>query len=174
MKIAITDRIAAVIGATPEPIPACERIIAHMPQPPTIEYGGDHACYRPLCDTVTVPHPAQFVSRAHFFGTLYYELCHSTGAQSRLARPGVTDGARFASHAYSIEELVAEFGAAFLCGVSGIAPRTLDNAAAYIGHWSERLQNDKTLLIHAASQAQRAVDFILNASPVKEANRDSA
>jgi antirestriction protein ArdC len=144
-----------------------------MPHRPTIEYGGDHACYRPLFDTVTVPHPSQFVSRAHFFGTLYHELCHSTGAQSRLARPGVTEGARFASHAYSQEELVAEFGAAFLCGVSGIAPQTIDNAAAYIAHWIERLHNDKTLLIHAASQAQRAVDFILNVSTAKHTESET-
>ncbi|NOT53693.1 MAG: DUF1738 domain-containing protein, partial [Deltaproteobacteria bacterium] len=154
LPASLTDRIAAVIGETPEPMTACERIIANMPHPPTIEYGGDHACYRPLFDTVTVPHPAQFVAPAHFFSTLYHELCHSTGHLNRLARPGVTEGARFASHAYSQEELVAEFGAAFLCGVSGIAPQIIDNAAAYISHWSECLRNDKTLLIHAASHAQ--------------------
>lgn len=164
LPASLTDRITAVMGETPEPIPACERIIANMPHRPTIEYGGDHACYRPLCDTVTVPHPSQFVSTVHFFATLYHELCHSTGAGSRLARPGVTDGARFASHAYSQEESIAEFGAAFLCGVSGIAPQTIDNAAAYIAHWIERLQNNKTFLIHAASQAQHAVDFILGQS----------
>ena len=80
----------------------------------------------------------------------------------------MTDGARFASHAYSQEELTAEFGAAFLCGICGIAPQTLDNAAAYIAHWIERLHNDKTLLVHAASHAQRAVDFILNVSQAKD------
>jgi antirestriction protein ArdC len=139
-----------------------------MPHRPTIAYGGDRAYYLPMLDTVTVPHLSQFVSMANYYATLYHEVVHSTGHMSRLARPGVTDGARFASHAYSQEELTAELGAAFLCGVSGIAPQTLDNAAAYIAHWIERLHNDKTLLVHAASHAQRAVDFILTGSVSKD------
>lgn len=36
---------------------------------------------------------------------------------------------------YSREELVAEFGAAFLCARAGI-DNTLDNSAAYIAGWS--------------------------------------
>jgi antirestriction protein ArdC len=60
--------------------------------------------------------------------------------------------------------LVAELGAAYLCGSCGIAPQTLDNFAAYLASWLARLHNDKTLLWHAASHAQRAVDFILKAA----------
>ena len=62
---------------------------------------------------------------------------------------------------YSKEELVAEMGAAFLCGVAGIEHRTCDNSAAYIQGWLRTLQDDKRLLISAAAQAQRAADFIL-------------
>ena len=160
----LTERLT-----TPEPHPVdsittCEDIITNMPQRPTIEYGGDRAYYLPALDTVSVPQPSQFVSIAEFFATVYHEIVHSTGHPSRLARPGVMDGAKFASHSYCQEELLAEFGAAFLCGICGIAPQTLDNASAYIAHWVEKLQKDKTLVIHAASQAQRAVDFILGKS----------
>ena len=144
-----------------ESITACENIVKNMPHRPTIEHGGDRAYYLPALDTVTVPNPSQFVSMAEFFSTLYHELVHSTGHPSRLARPGVIDGAKFASHAYCQEELVAEFGAAFLCGICGLAPQTLDNSSAYIAHWVERLQKDKSLVIKAASQAQRAVDFMV-------------
>ncbi|NOT58313.1 MAG: DUF1738 domain-containing protein [Deltaproteobacteria bacterium] len=173
LPASLTDRIAAAMGETPEPITACEQVIANMPQRPTIEHRGDRAFYLPLLDTVTVPHPSQFVSMADYYATLYHECLHATGHSSRLARPGVTEGARFASHAYSQEELVAEFGAAFLCGVTGIAPQTIDNAAAYIGHWIARLYNEKTLLVHAASQAQRAVDFILNVSPAQRTESET-
>jgi antirestriction protein ArdC len=38
---------------------------------------------------------------------------------------------------------------------------SIDNAAAYIGGWLKQLQNDRTLIFHAAAQAQRAADFIL-------------
>jgi antirestriction protein ArdC len=39
---------------------------------------------------------------------------------------------------------------------------TLENSAAYIQGWLRSLKNDRTLLIHAASQAQKAADYILN------------
>jgi len=149
-------------------ITACEHIIANMPRRPTIEYGGDRAYYLPALDTVSVPQPSQFVSMAELFATVYHKVVHSTGHLRRLARPGVIDGAKFASHAYCQEELLAEFGAAFLCGICGIAPQTLDNAVAYIAHWVEKLQKDKALVIRAASQAQRAVDFILGTTQRSE------
>ena len=52
-------------------------------------------------------------------------------------------------------------GAAFLCGHCGIENKTVDNSAAYIGSWLTRLRNDKTLVIAAAAQAQKAADYIL-------------
>ena len=52
-------------------------------------------------------------------------------------------------------------GAAFLCGQTEIAERIIDNSAAYIKNWLEQLQNDKTLIVSAAAQAQKAADFIL-------------
>jgi hypothetical protein len=96
------------------------------------------------------------------------EVTAARSAATRLARPAVMDCAAFASHERGKEELVAEFGAAFLCGFCGIAPKTVENAAAYIAHWIAQLRHDKILLIQAASQAQRAVDFILNVSASKE------
>ena len=52
-----------------------------------------------------------------------------------------------------------------MCGEAGIAEQTLDNSAAYIAEWLKRLKNDKTLIVHAAAQAQRAADFILARKP---------
>jgi antirestriction protein ArdC len=57
--------------------------------------------------------------------------------------------------------LIAEIGAAFLCGHSEIADRTIDNSAAYVAQWLKRVQSEKTLVVRAAAQAQRAADFIL-------------
>lgn len=36
------------------------------------------------------------------------------------------------------------------------------NSAAYIKGWLKALKNDKMLLVHAAAQAQKAADYILN------------
>ena len=55
----------------------------------------------------------------------------------------------------------AEMGAAYLCGMAGITNTTVDNSAAYIHGWLSKLRNDKTLLVQAAAQAQKAADFIL-------------
>lgn len=53
-------------------------------------------------------------------------------------------------------------GAAFLCGHAGIEQKVLVNSAAYITGWLKALKNDRTLVIHAAAQAQKASDYILN------------
>jgi antirestriction protein ArdC len=52
-------------------------------------------------------------------------------------------------------------GAAFLCRHAGIAGVTLNNSASYLEHWLKHLKEDKTLIVKAAAQSQRAVDFIL-------------
>jgi antirestriction protein ArdC len=63
------------------------------------------------------------------------------------------------------EELIAECGASFLCGHAGIVNTTIENSASYIQGWLMALKNDKTLLVHAAAQAQRSTDYIMNVNP---------
>lgn len=169
----LTERIAAALGEIPEPISACEKVIINMPHCPTIEHGRERAYYSPLFDTVCLPHQSQFLAAEEYYATVYHELVHSTGAATRLARPNVVDATAFASHERSKEELVAEFGAAFLCGYCGIAPKTVENSAAYIAHWIAQLRHDKTFLIQAASQAQRAVDFILTVFALKDTESET-
>ena len=59
---------------------------------------------------------------------------------------------------------MAEIGASFLCGMAGILPTTLDNNAAYIHNWLQKLSSDKRIFIRAASAAQKAVDYITGES----------
>jgi antirestriction protein ArdC len=54
--------------------------------------------------------------------------------------------------------------AAFLAAVIGISQPIFENSAAYIQGWLKALKNDKTLIIKAATQAQRAADYILSVS----------
>jgi len=155
------------------PIERAERIIAGMPLPPEIKYGGGQPAYHPTWDVVKMPEREAFESSEEFYGTLYHELSHATGHQKRVGRKGITEPSFFGSHLYSKEELVAEMSAAFLCGHSGIE-RTIENSAAYIAGWLKALKNDKTLLIQAASQAQKASDFILNRKEDSEVTDDNA
>ena len=83
-------------------------------------------------------------------------------AEDRLNRKASIQVHKFGDEEYSKEELVAEMGAAFLCGFCNIEQKTIDNSAAYISGWLRSLKNDKTLLVQAASAAQKAADYILN------------
>ncbi|AHW60647.1 hypothetical protein SAMN05444285_12372 [Draconibacterium orientale] len=60
------------------------------------------------------------------------------------------------------EELVAEMGAAYLCGICGIENATIDNSAAYIEGWLKKLKSDKKFIVMASGLAQKAVDYILD------------
>jgi antirestriction protein ArdC len=151
-----------------EPIAECERIVREMPHPPRIEHGGAQAFYRPSTDTITLPRPEQFESRELYYSTLWHETIHATGSSTRLARKGITDGAMFGDHLYSSEELVAECGAAFLCGTAGIEAATLKDSTAYLANWIKVLKGDARLIVTAAAQAQRAADLVLGRSRPEE------
>ena len=147
------------------PIETAEQIVAAMPRRPAIRHGLDRASYSPAADSVAMPSPERFDTPENYYNVLFHELTHSTGHESRLNRKGVSgaggewDG--FGSQSYSKEELVAEMGSAFLCGRAGIVERTIDNSAAYVRSWLQRLKDDARLVVQAAAQVQRAADFIL-------------
>lgn len=144
-----------------DPIEDCEKIVSSFKDPPSLEHGGNRACYIPSLDRIQVPFRNAFSSAEEYYSTLFHEFIHATGAEKRLARKGVVDARGFASHEYSYEELIAECGAAFLCAHAGIAPKTLDNSASYIAHWSRALSNEPRWVVQAASAAARAADHVL-------------
>jgi antirestriction protein ArdC len=144
------------------PIETAQKIIAGMPCRPEIKHGGNSASYSPMLDYVKLPVPEAFDSPEEYYSTAFHELSHATGHASRVGRKGILEPSYFGSHEYSKEELVAEMGAAFLCGHAGIEQGIIENSAAYIKGWLKALKNDKMLLVHAAAQAQKASDYILD------------
>jgi antirestriction protein ArdC len=148
-------------------------IVANMPQPPVIKHGMAKAFYSPSEDCVGMPEPKRFNTEDHYHATLFHELVHSTGSEKRLNRASITALNCFGSDPYCKEELIAELGSTFLCGHAGIVERTIDNSAAYLKGWLDRLKTDGTLIVYAAAQAQKAADFILGRSlPESEAAHD--
>lgn len=141
-------------------IEECERLVAGMPNPPAIRHGSDRAFYRSSEDTVYMPDHGLFHGDEEYYSTLFHEICHSTGHETRLNRRPSTEARNFGDEAYSKEELVAEIGCAFLCGIAGIENKTIDNSAAYIASWLKALRDDKRMVIQAAAAAQRAADYI--------------
>jgi antirestriction protein ArdC len=138
-----------------------EDIVAQMPQPPVTKHGMTHAYYSPKEDCVWLPTRERFERTEDYYSTVFHELVHSTGHEKRLKRSTLTESAGYGSNPYCKEELIAEMGAAFLCGLAEIGERTIDNSAAYLKGWLEQLRNDKTIIVQAAAQAQKAADFIL-------------
>ena len=71
---------------------------------------------------------------------------------------------------------MAEIGACFLAVHLGVEPE-FDQSAAYIEGWLEALKSDKGLIFKAATEAQKAVDFVLaaaDAQTMAEEGRDAA
>lgn len=152
------------------PIEMCEDIVnRYGDRGPYVRHGGGRACYVPSLDEIQMPERNRFRTTEEYYSTRFHEMTHSTGAERRLNRKGITDPIRFASHDYSFEELVAECGAAFLCAHGGIVNTTLENSVAYIRHWSEKLRSEPRWIVEAASAAAKSTDFILNTVEQKEA-----
>lgn len=148
-----------------DPVGECDRLVELWNDSPKIVQGAEYACYVPAIDTVRIPNPRRFFKAEEYYSTLFHELVHSTGHARRLNRHSKFPNHKFGSADYSQEELVAEMGAAYLCGVCGIENATIDNSAAYINGWLQKLKNDKKFVLQAASYAQLATDYIIGAQP---------
>jgi antirestriction protein ArdC len=88
---------------------------------------------------------------------MLHELTHWSGAGHRLAR---NLRGRFGDDAYAMEELIAEFGAAFLCADLGIANEPRLDHASYVASWLRVFDQDRTALFTAASKASVAATFL--------------
>jgi antirestriction protein ArdC len=167
LPLRILDKLPKIETRQHEPLAACAEIVGCMPNPPKIVHGGTKAFYSPQTDRVTLPPPELFTSAAEYYASQFHELLHSSGHRSRLARKSILEGAPFGSATYSFEELISEMGAAFLCAEAGISPVTIDNQAAYVAGWLNRLQDDRRLVIRAATRAQQGADYVLGKIPTK-------
>ena len=152
----------------PDPIEAAEEVITKY-----ISFSGinniirdkesSRAFYSPVRDYIQVPKIEQYEDANEYYSTLFHEMTHSTGHSSRLDRGLDNKLAAFGSEDYSKEELIAELGAAMCCTRLGIdTPATTSNSAAYLQGWLKELKNDKSLLISAASYAEKATRYIFN------------
>ena len=144
------------------PIQQAQNITTKYPNPPNISHGGHKACYSPQKDSIRIANPQDFVDPESYYLTLFHELTHSTGHKTRLDRKLDTPTNSFGSADYSKEELVAEMGAAFLAASANISTQTIDQSAAYINGWKNKIRADNKLVIQAAGAAQKAADHILN------------
>jgi antirestriction protein ArdC len=122
---------------------------------------------------VSIPVARRFETAEDYYSTIFHELGHSTGHESRLNRLASTKHRSFGSEDYSFEELVAEMTAAFLCVHCGIENQ-VKPSASYIHSWLAVLRQDRKILLDAATAAQKATDHILGCCLVAERGEDQA
>lgn len=182
LKVYTVFNSSQIVGLTfPEPPPcptyteceqaeAARRIVEGMPKPPKILEGRSSCpCYAPELDEVRMPTKATFRAEWRYYKSLFHELGHATGHVSRLDRRtlrenlGMVSAGKDGHRTYCEEELVAEMAAAFLGAHAGIIEDDYENSTAYLKGWMDvlRVQDHKTWLIRAASEAQKAVNYIL-------------
>lgn len=127
------------------------------------------AFYRPSTDSIHMPNKAQFNDAQGYYGTLFHELVHWTGHETRENRKM---GTRFGSDRYAFEELVAELGGAMLSGLTKVEATPREDHAIYLNNWIQCLRDNPKAIQKAASLAEKASQFIINsasAEPTKQA-----
>lgn len=123
-----------------------------------IRHGGDRAYNTDAGNYIRMPFITDFKTPELYYCTLAHELAHWTGAPSRLNR---VKGQRFGDERYAFEELVAELTSAFLGAHLGLPVDHIESHASYIKGWAQCLKEHSSAIISAASQAQKACDYIL-------------
>ena len=155
-----------------------------------IELGGNRACYSPKYDKIKMPTKGQFCNvdekhgEALYWGTLWHEVVHWTGAPNRLNR---TKGNVWGDKKYAFEELVAELGACLLCSrlrikadiqsasyIKSWLGKASDKAErvrkSYHGKWANCLEKDYNLLYKACELAEESKDYVFK--PEKQTSRE--
>lgn len=117
----------------------------------------DRAYYSISKDMIVVPEKSQFVDGESFYGTLFHEMTHSTGAESRLNRikPSV-----FGSEEYAREELVAELGSALVAQRYGISKNVKEDSAEYLKFWLNNLKESPDFIKTTLLDVKRASAMI--------------
>lgn len=118
----------------------------------------DRAYYSILNDRIVMPEKAQFVDGESFAGTLFHEMTHSTGAESRLNR---IKPSAFGSEEYAREELVAELGSALVAQRYGISKNVKDESAAYLKSWLNSLKESPDFIKTTLLDVKRASGMII-------------
>lgn len=124
-------------------------------------YGGS-AYYAPIIDKVVVPRKEQFSDESLYYSTVFHELGHSTGHESRLGRIKSDEIAAYGADDYSREELVAELTSCAVLANTGVETgHSFRQSTAYIQKWVEALKADNKMIVWASSRAEKAYNLIM-------------
>ena len=126
--------------------------------------------YNSGLDVIGMPALADFIdtkdatAEQNYFATLFHEIGHSTGHESRLKRPL---GNKFGNENYAFEELIAELTSVFIASHTGLEPTPALNHTSYIKSWNDALKDDPRTIIKAMNKASKASQFFLDNTSLK-------
>ena len=151
--------------APKNPVEFCEKIIRYMPRPPRLKHDRrcKHARYVLSKDVVLTPPPGLYKQAGVYYATLFHELIHSTGHQSRLGRQSIEEISSINEKRYTLEELVAEIGGAALCWIGGIPVLAPDAPEQARVQWLDCLTKNPQLVLAGLGQAAAAVHYVTGA-----------
>lgn len=117
----------------------------------------DQAYYSISKNEIVVPEKEQFKDGEAFYGTLFHEMTHSTGAESVLDRFKPT---AFGSPEYAKEELVAELGSALVAQRYGMTKYIKEDSCAYLKEWLDELKESPQFIKTTLLDVKRAASLI--------------
>lgn len=117
----------------------------------------DDAYYSISKNEIIVPEKEQFKSGEAFYGTLFHEMTHSTGAEGVLDRFKPT---AFGSPEYAREELVAELGSALVAQRYSMTKHIKEDSCAYLKGWLNELKESPQFIKTTLLDVKRAASLI--------------
>lgn len=142
-----------------------------------IRHGGERAYYtlpqgdwpsHTDGDFITMPNKERFDPPGSYYETLLHELAHWSEVRT---------GWNSKKEGYAKSELAAELAASFLSTELGVPHgEQMENHAAYLKGWLDRMKADPSFLFQASSQASKVADYLLSfvQEPVLEEVADAA
>lgn len=117
----------------------------------------DSAYYSITKNEIIVPEKRQFKDGEAFYGTLFHEMTHSTGAKGVLDRLEPT---AFGSKEYAKEELVAELGSALVSQRYGMTKHIKEDSCAYLKSWLDSLKESPQFIKTTLMDVKKASSLI--------------
>ena len=117
----------------------------------------DEAYYSMSKNEIVVPEKGQFKDGEAFYGTLFHEMTHSTGAEGVLDRLKPTS---FGSKEYAREELVAELGSALVSQRYGMTKHIKEDSCRSLKTWVDELKESPQCNKTTRLDVKRATSLI--------------
>lgn len=129
----------------------------------------DEAYFSEEYNLVKTPPMKNYPILANYYGVLFHELIHATGAKAHLNRKSLAEYHE-SKDIRGMEELIAEIGSAMLLSRCGLLDSlVLENKQAYCNGWAQALVENKPDMIRkAATAAAKAVEYLLDANESEE------